>query len=53
MGTIIDYNDPATPTGVFRQWQLSQTNNGEPASASNSMLGDARMRYNLFTRVSV
>lgn len=41
MRTIIDHNDPATPTGIFRQWQLSQTNNGQPASASKSMLGDA------------
>lgn len=51
LGEVKDYNDPATPTGVFTQWQLSQFNNGDRASSSNSMLGDARTRTNLFVRV--
>lgn len=38
---IEDYNDPATPIGPFRSWQLYQKPDGQRASASVSFLEPA------------
>ena len=47
-----DYNDPANPTSVFYQWQLSQQPNGLRESSSTSMLPpDVRARKNLVIKV--
>ncbi|WP_053368087.1 GMC family oxidoreductase [Bacillus sp. FJAT-27245] len=35
---IEDYNDPATATGAFTRWQLTQKPNGERESASTAFL---------------
>jgi len=43
-----DYNDPETPIGAFRQWQLTQNPDGSRASSSTSMLNaEAKARTNL------
>ena len=47
-----DYNDPANPTSVFYQWQLSQQPNGLRESSSTAMLPpDVRVRKNLVIKV--
>ncbi len=37
---IDDYNDPNTPIGIFTQWSLFQTSNGNRASSSTNFLSE-------------
>lgn len=47
-----DYNDPATPTSVFYQWQLSQQPDGQRESSSTAMLPqEVKERKNLVIKV--